>query len=89
MQISMLARRMRNAILRIWPKLFPFHSAAWDIAYQSVSEMVNAPGGGEQARLCRQWREITLSQLSYVALIVGPRKLTANDMLSELLLRAR
>lgn len=85
MQISMLPTRMRNAIFRIWSKLFPFHSAAWDIAYQSVSEMVNAPGGEEQARLFRQWRDTTLSQLSYVALIVGPRELSANDMLSKLL----
>lgn len=52
-------------------KAFIFHAAAYNVAYTSMYEMVNAPDRQKQSQLIKIWRESTLTQLSHVGLIVS------------------
>lgn len=63
--------KAKSLVFRIWAKLFPLHTAAWEVAYVAISEMANAPVGAEQAQLIAKWRESTLAQLSHVGIIVS------------------
>lgn len=72
-QLLVVVARVKDVIFRVWVQLFPIHSAAWEVAYLAMSEMVNAPAA-EQTRLIKRWRESTLAQLSQVGLIVSLRE---------------
>ena len=60
--------RLANTAFHVLTRLFPFHFAAWNVAFVSMSEMVNATGE-EQARFMKLRRESMLSQLSGVGLM--------------------
>lgn len=57
--------------MNTWRNLFPLHTAAWQAAYASIDEMVNAPRRAEQGHLVRRWRESMLAQLSHIGIIVS------------------
>lgn len=68
---------------KILTRMFPFHAAAFQVAYTSMCEMLNATSSDQQSRLIKQWRESTLSQLSHVGLIVSAIEICFDEFRSR------